>query len=75
MRYHNTWMVVEEFVKDCLSEIWSDHLGRPYHFKFYKGYLPQILLDPFLDNFTQISLRYKHSQFEYEKKFKKWDNT
>ena len=24
-------------------------LGRPYHFKFFKGYLPQILLGPFLN--------------------------
>ena len=26
----------------------SDCLGRPYHFKFFKGCLPQILLGPFL---------------------------
>ena len=30
--------------------------GRPYHFKLFKACLPQILLDPFLITFTQISL-------------------
>ena len=27
-------------------------LGRPYHFKFFKGCLPQILLGPFLNYLT-----------------------
>ena len=26
-----------------------DCLSRPYLFKFFKGFLPQILLDPFLN--------------------------
>ena len=28
-------------------------LRRPYHFKFFKGCLPQILLGPFLNTLTQ----------------------
>ena len=31
-------------------------LSRPYHFKFFKGCLPQILLGPFLNTLTQIIL-------------------
>ena len=39
-----------KFVEDRLQNILSDMvcLGRPYHFKFFKGCLPQILLGPFL---------------------------
>ena len=29
-------------------------LSRPYHFKFFKGCLPQILLGPFLNTLNQI---------------------
>ena len=29
-------------------------LGRPYHFHFFKGCLPQILLGPFLNTLSQI---------------------
>ena len=29
-------------------------IGRPYHLRFIKGCLPQILLGPFLNNLTQI---------------------
>ena len=29
-------------------------LGRPYHFKFFKDCLPQILLGPFLKTLTHI---------------------
>ena len=32
--------------------------GRPYHFKYVKGYLPHILLGKFLNTLTQIILRY-----------------
>ena len=28
-------------------------LGRPYHFKLFKGYVPQILFGPFLNILTQ----------------------
>ena len=31
-------------------------LGGPYHFKFFKGCLPQILLGPFLNALTQVVL-------------------
>ena len=30
------------------------YLSRPYHFKFFKGCLPQILLGPFLNTLSQI---------------------
>ena len=44
-------MVQVKFVKDSLLKIWSDmvSLSRPYHFKLFKGYLPQILLGLFLN--------------------------
>ena len=29
-------------------------VGRPYHFKFFKGCLPQILLGPFLNTLTHM---------------------
>ena len=32
-------------------------LGRAYHFKFFKFYLPQVLLSPFLNTLTDISRR------------------
>ena len=44
-----------KFVKDNLEKIeviWS--ASRPYHFKFFKGCLPQILLRPFLDTVSSI---------------------
>ena len=31
-------------------------LSRPYHFKFFKGYLPQVSLSPLLDTFSQMSI-------------------
>ena len=31
------------------------HENRPYHFKFFKGSLPQILLGPFLKTLVHIS--------------------
>ena len=33
-----------------------DCLGRPYHFKYSKGCLPQLLLGQFLNNLTQMKL-------------------
>ena len=30
-------------------------LGRPYHFKYFIGCLPQILLGPFLNTLTHIN--------------------
>ena len=37
-----------KFVEDSLCS------GRPYHFKFFNGCLPQILLGPFLNTLSQI---------------------
>ena len=31
-------------------------LGRRYHFKFFKGFLPQILLGPFLNTLSQMNM-------------------
>ena len=52
----NSRMDQTKFVEDSLSKMWSDMvcLGRPYHFEFFKDYLPQILPGPFLNNLTQI---------------------
>ena len=33
----------------------EDNLYRRYHFKFFKGCLPQILFAPFLNTLTQIT--------------------
>ena len=30
------------------------YLGRPYHFKFFRGCLPQIVLGPFLNSLTHF---------------------
>ena len=47
-----------KFVEDILYKIWRDmvrlSLSRPYHFKFLKGCLPQILLCPFLNTLSHI---------------------
>ena len=32
--------------------------SRPYHFKFFKGCLPQMLLGPFLNTLTQMIIRF-----------------
>ena len=34
----------------------SIKLGRPYHFKFFKGSLLQILLGPFLNTFDPFNI-------------------
>ena len=41
-------------VEDSLWKIWS--FSRPYHFpfKFFKGYLPQVLLGPFLNTLSHL---------------------
>ena len=63
----STWLVYEikysrmdqvQFVEDNLQKIWSDivYLSRPYHFKFIKGYFPQVLLSPSLNTLSHISL-------------------
>ena len=45
-----------KFAEDSLK-IWSDtwSAGRPYSFKFFKGYLPQFLLGPFLNILFHVS--------------------
>ena len=47
-----------KFLEDSLQKIWSDivSLGRPYHFKLFKGCLPPILLSPFLNMSTHLEL-------------------
>ena len=44
------------FVEDSLIKIWSDmvYLNRPYHFKFFKGCLPQILCGPFMNTLSNM---------------------
>ena len=48
-------------VEDSFLKIWSDMvcLDRQYHFKFFKGCLPQILLGPFLNTLTYLIKNYK----------------
>ena len=41
-----------KFVEDSLSDMVC--LSRPYHFKFFKSCISQILLGPFLNTLTQI---------------------
>ena len=41
-------------------------LGRPYHFKFFKGCLPQILFDPFLNTLSHITFTIRHFWEEKE---------
>ena len=36
------------------------------HLKFFKGCLPQILLSPFLNTFTQMSLKSAYETSAYE---------
>ena len=48
------------YLDDILFVIWvkvfrkGPYKSRPYHFKFFKGCLPQILLGLFLNTFTHI---------------------
>ena len=50
---------------------------RPYHFIFFKGYLPQILLGPFLNTLSHITitsntyqlLKKRHKSFRKSKRF------
>ena len=43
-------------MEDSIWKIWRDMvcLRRPYRFKFFKGFLPQVLLGPFLNTLSQI---------------------
>ena len=40
-------------------------LGRPYHFKYFKGCLPQFLLGPFLNTLTYLQRHFKNSSITY----------
>ena len=37
--------------------LWS--VNRPYHFKFFKDYIPQILFGPYLYFFPDSTLKYQ----------------
>ena len=44
-----------KFVEASLKKFWSDMVcSRPYHFKFFKGCLSQVLLGPFLSTSIQV---------------------
>ena len=47
-----------KYAEDSLLKIRSDTvcLGRPYHFRFFKGCLPQILFGPFLNTLTYLTI-------------------
>ena len=47
-----------KFMEDNFLKVWSDIvcLSRPYHFKFFQGCLPQILLGPFLNTLPRTLL-------------------
>ena len=54
---------LKQFVnlKDTWAKVFKNGLSkvcgsRPYHFKFFKGCLPQILLGPFLNTLTYMNL-------------------
>ena len=44
-------------------------LGRPYHLKNFKGCLPQISLDPFLNTLTYMTNYYPFIQVSLESLF------
>ena len=45
---------IQEWTKSNLWKIAFKKFGRPYHFKFFKGCLPQILLGLFLNTLSRI---------------------
>ena len=53
------------YERQPLKKIWSDvvWLCRPYHFKFCKGCLPQILYGPFLNNLSHMFTLYFVNMF------------
>ena len=61
LKSHVIWVTVfkngpVKLMEDSLKKIWSDFvcLGRPYHFKFYKGCILLILLGPFVNTLTHL---------------------
>ena len=57
--YSNEWNWHKAFEEDLLkNNIWGKVFkNRPYHFKFFKGCLPQILLGPFLNTLPHLRSR------------------
>ena len=53
---------IQEWTK---KNFWNTPFNRPYHFNFFKGCIPQILLGPFWNTLSQILLRFKESQKNY----------
>ena len=56
--WSNSRMDQVEFVEDSVLNIWTYMvcLSRPYHFKFFEGWLPQILLCLSLNTLTHMAL-------------------
>ena len=51
-----------------VSSPWKVCLGRLYHFKFFKGCLPKILLGPFLNTLTHMQINdYEVVILEFDK--------
>ena len=50
----NVFIITLEFDIITKVHLGPYHLGRPYHFKFFKGCLPQILLGPFLNTLSHL---------------------
>ena len=78
IRQDHLGQVIQEWIKENLwktnfNKIWSDLVcpSRRYHFSFFKGCLPQILLGPFLNTLPHLNslwylLWYFIYKFEYE---------
>ena len=53
-------------IQRCHSQLYISARCRPYHFKFFKGCRPQILLGPFLNTLTYLQLRTKQVSPRYK---------
>ena len=53
-------------IQRCHSQLYISARCRPYHFKFFKGCRPQILLGPFLNTLTYLQLRTKQVSLRYK---------
>ena len=53
-------------IQRCHSQLYISVRCRPYHFKFFKGCRPQILLGPFLNTLTYLQLRTKQVSLRYK---------
>ena len=68
----SSWWEVEKICRCCCCEQdkyvdkWiKTWLSRPHHFKCFKGYLPQILLGPFLNALTHMSISINRITLHY----------